>query len=174
MFGAAVKRGGLIIRPNSPRGRSRFYLCCAATPIDFAAVNPYYPHVFRTADGATPGVPRREPMFKAVYLQIGATFLASLIAGLVMGLPGALSAALGGAACILPNLLFALRLYAVSKRPDASYVLEFFVGELFKIALTVGLLATVRLVYPDVHWLTLFIGFVVALKANLFAFLVKT
>ena len=113
-------------------------------------------------------------MLKAVYLQIGATILASLIAGLVMGLPGALSAALGGAACILPNLLFALRLYAVSKRPDASYVLEFFVGELFKIALTVGLLATVRLVYPDVHWLTLFIGFVVALKANLFAFLVKT
>ena len=113
-------------------------------------------------------------MLKAVYLQIGATILASLIAGLVMGLPGALSAALGGAACVLPNLLFALRLSAVAKRPDASYPLEFFVGEFVKIASTVGLLATVRLVYPDVHWLALFLGFVVALKANLFAFLVKT
>jgi ATP synthase protein I len=144
-----------------------------AASIDFAAVNPYHPHVFRTADGATPDVPRREPMLKAVYLQIGATILASLIAGLVMGLPGALSAALGGAACVLPNFLFALRLSAVAKRPDASYPLEFFVGEFVKIASTVGLLATVQLVYADVHWLTLFIGFVVALKANLFAFLVK-
>ena len=113
-------------------------------------------------------------MFKAVFLQIGATILATLIAGAITGVRGALSAALGGAACVLPNLLFALRLSAVAKRPDASYPLEFFVGEFVKIASTVGLLATVRLVYPDVHWLALFLGFVVALKANLFAFLVKT
>ena len=39
---------------------------------------------------------------------------------------GALSAALGGAACVLPNLLFALRLQRfVSKRPAASYPLAF-------------------------------------------------
>lgn len=113
-------------------------------------------------------------MFKAVFLQIGATILVTLIAGLISGTRGALSAALGGAACVLPNLFFALRLSLVSKRPAASYPLEFFVGEFFKIASTVGLLATVQLVYPDVHWLALFIGLVVALKANLFAFLVKT
>ena len=83
-----------------------------------------------------------------------------------MGLRGALSAALGGAACVLPNLFFALRLHVVSKRPAASYPLAFFVGEFFKIASTVGLLATVRLVYPDVHWLALFLGLVVALKAE--------
>ena len=113
-------------------------------------------------------------MFKAVTLQIGATILAALIAGAFLGLRGALSAALGGAACVLPNLLFALRLHFVSKRPAASYPLAFFVGEFLKIASTVGLLATVQLVYPDVHWLALFGGLVVALKANLFAFLVKT
>ena len=113
-------------------------------------------------------------MIKAVYLQIGATILVALIAGLIIGERGAVSAALGGAACVLPNLLFALRLRAVSKRPAASYPIAFFVGEFLKIASTVGLLATVRLVYPDVHWLALFLGFVVALKANLFAFLVKT
>ena len=113
-------------------------------------------------------------MFKAVFLQIGATILAAIVAGAIIGVRGALSAALGGAACVLPNLLFALRLNAVSKRPAASYPLAFFVGEFLKIASTVGLLATVRFVYPDVHWLALFLGFVVALKANLFAFLVKT
>lgn len=113
-------------------------------------------------------------MFKAVFLQIGATIVAVLVSALLFGVRGATSAALGGAACFLPNLLFALRLYAVSKRPDASYPTAFLVGEAVKIASTVGLLAAVRLVYEDVHWLALFIGLVVTLKANLFAFLVKT
>ncbi|MDD3352964.1 ATP synthase subunit I [Zoogloea sp.] len=113
-------------------------------------------------------------MFKAVYLQIGATILAAAIAGLISGTRGALSAALGGAACTLPNLLFAIRLSLVSRRPAASYPIEFFVGEFLKIASTVGLLATVQFAYPDVHWLALFAGLIVALKANLFAFLVKT
>jgi ATP synthase protein I len=113
-------------------------------------------------------------MYKAVFLQVGATILAAMIAGAIVGVRGALSAALGGAACILPNLLFALRLHALSARPAASYPVVFFVGEFMKIATTVGLLAAVQFVYPDVHWLTLFTGFVMALMANLFAFLVKT
>ncbi|NTV09812.1 MAG: ATP synthase subunit I [Zoogloea sp.] len=113
-------------------------------------------------------------MFKAVFLQFGATILAVLVSALLFGVRGAVSAAWGGAACLLPNLLFALRLHVVSKRQDASYPTAFLVGEIVKIASTVGLLAAVRLVYEDVHWLALFIGLVVTLKANLFAFMVKT
>ncbi|MBL8437859.1 MAG: ATP synthase subunit I [Zoogloeaceae bacterium] len=112
-------------------------------------------------------------MYKAVALQIGATMMAALVAASFAGLRGAVSAALGGAACFLPNFLFAMRLSAVSRRPDASYPTAFFAGELIKLASTVGLLAAVRLVYHDVHWLALFLGLVLALKANLFAFLVK-
>jgi len=113
-------------------------------------------------------------MYKAVFLQVCATILVTLIAGAIVGVRGALSAALGGAACFLPNLMFALRLHALSARPAASYPVAFFVGEIIKVASTVGLLAAVQFVYPDVHWLTLIIGAIVALKANLFAFLVKT
>jgi ATP synthase protein I len=112
-------------------------------------------------------------MFKAVSLQIGATILAAFVAASFSGMRGAVSAALGGAACFLPNLLFALRLRAVSRRSDGSYPTAFFAGELIKLASTVGLLVAVQLVYSDVHWLALFLGLVLTLKANLFAFLVK-
>lgn len=113
-------------------------------------------------------------MFKAVSLQLGATLLAVALAAMFSGMRGAVSAALGGAACFLPNLLFALRLYLVSKRPDGPYVTAFFVGELVKLATTVGLLAAVLSWYENVHALALFVGLILALKANFFAFLVKT
>lgn len=113
-------------------------------------------------------------MFKAVSLQVGATILAVVLAASFSGVRGAVSAALGGAACFLPNLLFAFRLRAASRRSDGSYSTAFLVGELIKLASTVGLLAAVQLVYRDVQWLALFLGLVLALKANLFAFLVKS
>ena len=97
-------------------------------------------------------------MFKAVSLQFGATILAAIVAASFSGMRGAVSAALGGAACFLPNFLFALRLRAVARRPGASYPTAFFAGELIKLASTVGMLAAVQLVYHDVHWLALFLG----------------
>jgi ATP synthase protein I len=112
-------------------------------------------------------------MLKAVLLQIGATTLAALLAAYMFGTRGVVSAALGGAACFLPNLLFALRLSLASRGPGTSYPAVFFVGEIFKLAASVGLLAAVLFVYDDVHLLALFIGLILALKANLFAFLVK-
>ena len=113
-------------------------------------------------------------MLKAVFLQIGAALIATLVGAMIWGAPGAISAALGGAACIIPNSLFALRLALVSRRAGASYSTAFFVGEMIKLAATIGLLAAIRLAYEDVLWLALFIGLVLTLKANLFAFLVKT
>jgi ATP synthase protein I len=113
-------------------------------------------------------------MFKVVVLQVATALIGIVLATMIFGSRGALSAALGGVACILPTWLFAIRLHAVSKRPGASYAVAFFLGELIKIALCIGLLAAVRLVYPEVHWGALVIGLVVTLQANFFAFLVKT
>ncbi|MFZ5509776.1 MAG: ATP synthase subunit I [Pseudomonadota bacterium] len=109
-------------------------------------------------------------MFRAVILQIGATLVAAVIAGLVAGPHGAVSAALGGAACFLPNLLFALRLWVASKKPGGASPAAFFVGEFIKIAATVALLAMAAILYRDLQWLALLAGLVVALKANLLAF----
>ena len=50
----------------------------------------------------------------------------------------------------------------------------FVAGEFFKIASIVGLLVLVWALYPQLHWGGMLIGLVLALKANLFAFLVKT
>ena len=111
-------------------------------------------------------------MFKAVLLQLVATIIAAVIAGLWVGTRGAVSVVLGGAAYVLPNLLFVVRLRAAAIRGQASAA-TFFVGELVKILSTILILAAAQKFY-DVHWLALLAGLFVALKANLFAFLLKT
>lgn len=113
-------------------------------------------------------------MFRMVLLQFGATIAATAIAAVFFGLRGGVSAALGGLACVVPSALFALRLYLLSKRPGVPQVTAFFIGEFVKIASIIGLLVLIRFAYEDVHWGALLIGLILALKANLFAFLVKT
>ena len=76
---------------------------------------------------------------------------------------------LGGAVAIVPNALFALRLALHRKRTPESYPVVFFLGEFAKIGLTVGLLAWIVKSVPDIRWLPLLIGLIVALKAPLFA-----
>lgn len=111
-------------------------------------------------------------MFKAVLLQLVMTLVVAGLAGLWVGTRGAVSAVLGGVAYLLPNLLFVVRLRATATSGQAS-VATFFVGELVKIVATIGILVAAQ-AYYDVHWLALLIGLFVALKANLFAFLLKT
>ncbi|WP_332870249.1 ATP synthase subunit I [Pseudazoarcus pumilus] len=80
-----------------------------------------------------------------------------------------------GLVCVVPNALFALRMKALSSRSGGpGTAMAFVVGEFFKIVAIVGLLVLIGLGYPDLHWGALFIGLILALKANLFAFLVKT
>lgn len=113
-------------------------------------------------------------MFRMVFLQLGATILATAIGAVFFGQSGGVSAALGGLSCVLPNGMFALRLFLASRRPGGANAIGFFVGEFVKIASIVGLLVLVGRFYEGVHWGGLFIGLILALKANLFAFLVKT
>lgn len=111
-------------------------------------------------------------MFKTLSLQLGVILVVAMMAGGWVGARGAYSALIGGASYLLPNLLFVLRLKIAAASGRASTA-SFFLGELLKIAVTVGILIVAQRVY-DVHWLALLIGLVAALKANLFAFLLKT
>lgn len=113
-------------------------------------------------------------MLKAVFLQLGATVLAVLIAGALFGARGAVSAAGGGLACVLPSWMFALRLIQITRKAGEASVFAFVLGELLKVASIVGLLVLVWALYPSLHWGAMLIGLILALKANLFAFLVKT
>ncbi len=113
-------------------------------------------------------------MLKAVILQVLATLIAVLVSGAFFGVRGAISAAGAGVACVVPSWMFAMRLTAIARRAGSASVTAFVAGEFIKIASIVGLLVLVWAVYPDLHWGGMLIGLILALKANLFAFLVKT
>ena len=113
-------------------------------------------------------------MLKAVFLQLCATILAVAISAALFGMRGAISAAGGGLACVLPSWMFAVRLAAITRKAGTASVTAFVVGEFFKIASIVGLLVLVWALYPPLHWGAMLIGLILALKANFFAFLVKT
>jgi len=111
-------------------------------------------------------------MFRAVFHQGVATLVAVGLAWFWVGQHGAVSAGLGGAAIVIPNLFFALSLWAAAKSGRAS-VGRFFVGELIKVAATLALLVIMAGAYRDLHWLALLAGMFVALKANLFVILIR-
>jgi len=104
-------------------------------------------------------------MRKIVLLQFAATVIAGIIAGILGGVPALLSAVLGGLCCVVPNGLFALRLFANAQKPGGANPMTFVIGEFIKIALTVALLGATAWLYHDLNWLALIAGFVVALKS---------
>jgi ATP synthase protein I len=104
-------------------------------------------------------------MLRLILIQLATTLVASVIAALIGGAHAFYSALLGGLCCVLPNGLFALRLYASARRPETLSPMTFFVGEFAKIATTVTLLAMVVWWYHDLNWLALIAAFIVALKS---------
>jgi len=108
-------------------------------------------------------------MLMAVILQMTSVLVLALGAGLVADWSSARFVVLGGAAAIIPNSLFALRLASHRGRSAESYPVVFFLGEFAKIGLTVGLLAAINKWLGPVEWLPLLLGLIVALKAPLFA-----
>jgi len=108
-------------------------------------------------------------MFRLILLQGMAALLVALIAGLVGGSAAAWSALAGGAACVVPNGLFALRLAAAARRPQGASVATFFVGEFLKVASTVALLALAAWAYRDVVWLAMIAAVIVTLKSYFIA-----
>lgn len=111
-------------------------------------------------------------MLASVGLQVAAVLILGLVAVGVSDWTSARFFVLGGAAAIIPNALFALRLAMQRGRSPDSYPVVFFLGEVVKIGLTLGLLAWVVRASADVRWLPMILGLIVALKAPLFALLV--
>ena len=111
-------------------------------------------------------------MFAAVGLQAVSIIVLGVFTGLVFDWPSAKFFVLGGLAATVPNALFALRLAMHRGRSPESYPVIFFLGEFAKIGLTIGLLAWIVHAVPDLQWLPLVLGLIVALKAPLFAMLI--
>jgi ATP synthase protein I len=110
-------------------------------------------------------------MFIAVGLQVATVAGLALVAGVGFDWTSALFLALGGAAAIIPNGLFALRLAANRGKPAESYPAVFFLGEFAKIGLTAALIVWVARSIESVNWLALLIGLIAALQVPIFALL---
>jgi ATP synthase protein I len=104
-------------------------------------------------------------MLRVILLQLATTVVAGLVAGLLGGWPALISALLGGLCCVIPNSLFALRLFANAQKAGGANPMSFFIGEFIKIALTVALLGAIAWLYHGLNWLALIVGFIVALKS---------
>lgn len=112
-------------------------------------------------------------MFKLVWLQAVMASLGALCGALVAGGVGALSAALGGIACLLPTLWFAMFLRRISVQAEGARAVSFIVGEAVKIALVLGLLGLAPVLYPGLSWTALLIGLALTVQANFLVFRVK-
>ncbi len=104
-------------------------------------------------------------MLRVVLLQLATTIVAACVAGLIAGMPALISALLGGLCCVVPNGLFALRLFANAHGGSGANPMSFFIGEFIKIALTVALLGATAWLYHDLNWLAMIAAFIVALKS---------
>ena len=110
-------------------------------------------------------------MIRVVVFQGVATILAMIAASVFFGWRVALSAALGGLICVLPNLLFAVRLKIIAKfHSNASFRANFLIGGIVKV-ISIGLLIIfVAKGYAGLHWPSFLLGLVMATQAVLFAF----
>ncbi len=70
--------------------------------------------------------------------------------------------------CLFPNLFLALYLKFAAVRPGAGFLASFLLGEIFKLALIVGLLFVIAQEYDDLHVPSLLIGLVLATQALFF------
>jgi ATP synthase protein I len=92
----------------------------------------------------------------------------ALILMLSIGRIAAFSAALGGIACILPNLLFARLAFRYSAAESAGLVMKwFYIGEAIKIIVTVLIFALSLTWFKDLNIAAMFITYIIALMLNI-------
>jgi len=106
-------------------------------------------------------------MLRIILLQLVAMVVAACTAGLLGGVSALWSALLGGMCCVVPNSLFALRLYTSARKPGEVSPMTFVFGEAIKIATTLALMGAVVWLYHGVHWLAFIVSFIVVLKSYL-------
>ncbi len=106
-------------------------------------------------------------LVRAVMAQGVMAALATVIAGAVAGSAAAWSALAGAGAYFVPNSLFALRLLLNAHRPGRANPFTFFLGEAFKLGMTVLLLGlTVYFGRGHIVWPALLIGLLCVLKGH--------
>lgn len=87
--------------------------------------------------------------------------LAGIIGGF-LGLTAAFSVLLGGAVCVIPGLLFARLFFKYKGAQQAKQSINaFYIGEMIKILATIGLFM-LTLLWANLNFLSLLLGFIAA------------
>ncbi len=116
----------------------------------------------------------RRELVEAVLAQAAFGLVVALISGWVGGVAALLSALAGSLCYLLPNTLFAARLFVATFRPSGSSPIVFLVGELLKLLATVLLLWVVAREGGDrVNWLACLVGLIATLKGYLLVLFVR-
>ncbi|MGR9087398.1 MAG: ATP synthase subunit I [Gammaproteobacteria bacterium] len=109
---------------------------------------------------------------KVLVYQILITAVMALGFAITGGRTSAFSAALGGAAALIPNLYFAIKMQRASGQEARQIVRAFYAGESGKLLLTAALFALIFQI-PDIEILPLLAGYVAALSVFWFALLMR-
>jgi ATP synthase protein I len=106
--------------------------------------------------------PSRITPLRVVAAQIAVSLLVALVVSVFPGQSthGVLSALLGGAACWVPGVLFALYLKGAGARSRIALI----VGEAFKAGITLALFIVIGETYHEVRWLPMLVAYAVGLK----------
>ena len=116
----------------------------------------------------------RRELVEAVLAQAAFGLGVALISGWIGGVAALLSALAGSLAYLLPNVLFAARLFVATFRPSGASPVVFLVGEFLKVLATILLLWIVAREGVDrVNWLACLVGLIATLKGYLLVLFVR-
>ena len=116
---------------------------------------------------------RRELVFTVVAQSFVGLFVA-LIFLVFGGVSAALSSLAGSAAYLVPNAVFALRLWVATHRPGGASPEVFLIGEMLKIGAAAGLLWLIAHLGGDwVNWLAVLVSLIATLKGYIVLMMFK-
>lgn len=116
----------------------------------------------------------RRDLLETVAAQLFLGLLVAIVCLVIGGLSAAASSLAGSAAYLVPNAVFALRLWVSTYRPGGANPALFFIGEFLKVGAAIGLLWLIAQLGGDqVRWLAVLAGLVAVLKAYVVLLLFK-
>jgi ATP synthase protein I len=147
-------------------------LCCERQVVE---INPSSEAVRLTeADRFKMNTRARRELVLAVWAQSLAGIVVALICWAFGGVLAGLSSLAGSAAYILPNSVFALRLWVATYRLGGASPELFLVGAILKIGAAVGLLWLIAHVGGEqVRWVSVLLGLIATLKGYILLLMFK-
>ena len=126
------------------------------------------------ADRLKIDVRARRELILTVVVQSSVGIVVALIFFAFGGVSAALSSLAGSAAYLVPNAVFALRLWVATYRPGGASPEVFLIGEILKVGAAVGLLWLIaHLGGEQVNWIAVLVSLVATLKGYIVLMMFK-